>query len=192
VKLPSRRKDLIRKYEVSLFHDDLYSKDEIVNIIYVLLTPVLQWLKDISDLEDDEIESEIFLMCEALYRGYNKDKSSFIPFLEFQLPWYLSKLSNKLDKLTEELPKEEYSLEQYIEKELFLSVPNIFYFNKWMFKYLNRSEKYIIYMILTSDRDELSQQKLADRMNVERKTIRNKLLRIREALEKSGGFNDWS
>jgi transcriptional antiterminator len=70
-----------------------------------------------------------------------------------------------------------------IDEEYYWSAPEILINDRYVGKRFTKSEKYIIYIVLLSDDNALSNQCIADICNVDRKTIASKLSDIREVLE---------
>jgi hypothetical protein len=130
------------------------------------------------------MDSELFILASDVFRGYNKDKSSIIPYLEKQLPWYLKKLFKRLGRTT--LKEEPIGLtttpEGSYEHDESFYWKNILFEDRWAGKSFTRSQKYIISLLIADD-DELSQQALARATNTERKRIKKMLCGIKETLE---------
>jgi hypothetical protein len=138
------------------------------------------------NLEPDEAESELYILCANLFKGFDYTKSSIIPYLSKHIPWKINHLKRKLDKtlLTEEASGFTILDSSYeIEEEYYWSVPEILINDKYVGKSFTKSEKYLIYIILTSGNNALSQQCIANICNVDRKTIASKISDIREVLD---------
>ena len=191
--IPTKRRKLLRKYEGALFYGEPFEGSR-TNGFYSLLRPTLEWLKNNIksefDLEDAEIESEIFLFTVSLFKRYNKEKSSIIPYLEKHIPWAAANLIKSLEKKTlrELLTGDSEQLQGFYNtyEEYYFLDSRILTEQKYVGKCFTRAEKYVIFTVLTSDDKDLSHQRLADTCNMERKRMRNILSDIREVL---GGYN---
>lgn len=186
------RKHLFRKYEGVLFHSDSSKGDRIYGF-YLLMRPLLGWAKRHLlelGLLAEEAESELFIMCEKLFSGYDKYKSSLIPYLEKQLPWQISKMFSRVDKYTctEEEPNGLLALEDVYEldEEFYWSTPNILFEDRYIGKFFTRSEKYVISIVLTADESDLSAKGLARLCGIDRRTMKEMLEGIQEVLLTGG------
>lgn len=188
-----RRKHLFRKYEGALFHSDSSSREDKVYGFYLLMRPLLGWAKR-SLLElgllADEAESELFILCERLFSGYNKYKSSLIPYLERQLPWQISKMFNRVKKYMceEEVPYGLFALEEEYEldEEFYWTTPGILFENRYIGKFFTRSEKYVISILFTADEKDLSAQGLARLCGIDRRIMKEMLNGLQEVLLTGG------
>jgi hypothetical protein len=78
--------------------------------------------------------------------------------------------------------------ETYIlPEEYYLSVPGILFENKYLGRILNRDEKYLIYKILISEEEDLSNRNLSKELNLSRENLRTRITSIRDKI--NGGFN---
>ncbi len=192
--IPSSQSKRIKEYERALFHVPTEPRSERVYVFYLLLRPILEWAKKFlkeTELEACEIESELFLLSEKLFKRFDPTKSSIIPYLQNQLPWEVARLTAELKN--RELKEEFYiGIEEegfyYLEEEFYLSAPKILFEEKYLGKDFTKAEKYLIYIILTVNDNELTQTKLASYCNVERKNITNRLSGLREKLESRGYY----
>lgn len=184
----SKTKSLIKKYERPIFFSEEHSKHDKIYSLYLLIRPIVEWivpeLKTLG-LNKDEIESELFILCADIFNNYDKSKSSIIPYLENQIPWFITKMLNKIKKYNSTVPQDFEISEgtSYINEEYYWN-SNILFCNKYVGKYFTRSQKYLIYIILTSDDKELSQIKLANTCKVERKRIVRMLNELKDILKK--------
>lgn len=188
--IPSARADKIRSYQNSLFNNPTESKSERIYVFYLLIRPMLGWLKKelISEysIEPHEAESELYILCANLFNGFDYNKSSIIPYLSKHIVWKINRLKRKLNKT---ILKEEPSglniiseHEHYtIDEEYYWSVPNILIDDKYITKLFTRSEKYIIMTILSCD-NCLTIQGIADMCEINKKTAALRLSDIREVL----------
>jgi len=188
--LPSATRKLLRYYERVLFHDEGYAKSERVYAFYLLLKPLLEWIRiEIRDigLVDDEIESEIYILCAELFNKYDKNKSSIVPYIERQLPYFVSNCFNRLNKnyTCQDFlysPNNTYELDE----EFYWRTPGILFEDRYVGKCFTRGQKYIIHRILVSDEKELaSKKKLAEACNMSRISMLNKLLEIKDIWRKA-------
>lgn len=188
-----QKKHLFRKYERVLFHSEDVSKSERVYGFYLLLRPLLGWVK--SSLLDlgllaAEVESELFLLCERLFTNYNKEKSSLIPYLEQQLPWQVSKIIAKTNKslCLKEEPRGLLNIngDYNLDEEFYWRVPSFLFEDRYVGKCFTRSEKYVITKTLTADNKELSVQGLARLCNIDSRTMKNILSGMQEVFITGG------
>ena len=177
--IPARNKNLLRKYEGVLFYSDSQLLEDRIYGFYLLVRPLLGWLKKelvALNLEVDEAESELYILCGALFRRFERDKSSIIPYLEKQLPWQAANLLKTIKKQTrplEESPYRDMSMPYIMDEEFYWRVPGILFEDKYVGKCFTRGEKYLIYMILTTDDKNLSVKKLADKAQMDRRRMKD-------------------
>lgn len=183
--ISSKKRRLLRKYERALFFSD-YAKKDKRYVFFLLLLPIVEWLKPKMKeygLEGPEIMSELFLLSVRVFNDFNKEKSSIIPYLRRQLPW---SIKDMFDRLERNYPRKT-SIEQGAEDKSYC-IDEEFYWEKilfedrWVGKCFTRSEKYLIHILVTSDRD-VSYKKLAKETNMERHTLKARLHDIQEILE---------
>lgn len=190
--IPSAQADKLREYQNGLFHRNDIPEHDRRYALYLLLRPKLGWLKQKLkelDLEGAEAESEIYLMCCQLFKMFDPQKSSLVPFLTRHIPWEASKLIRKLSKHTDIpsgliKPDEEY----WMDEEFYWTIPHILLEDRYIGNLFTASEKYLIYVILESDTDELHQVSIASKMQINRKTWISRMKELKEILE-SEGFN---
>lgn len=191
MRIKSSIKNRIRKYEYSLLNNE-HSYEDRLYTLYLLLLPALKWHRNILSnlgLSKIEIESEIYLMIDSMFKKFDKEKSSLVPYLEKALDWYFSAVKNNIDK-NEILTCLEDTEDIYLlDEEFYFSVPDILYGNSYIKKYFTKAEKYLIYRILISDDDRLSERKLARDIGISRENLRNRLENIRNILI-NGGYNE--
>ena len=191
MRIKSSIKSRIRKYEYSLLNKD-HSYEDRLYTLYLLLVPVLKWHRGVlSDLglSNVEIESELYLMIDSMFRKFDKEKSSLVPYLEKALDWYFSSLKNNIEKDENLTCLEETKELSLLDEEFYFSVPDILYGNSYIKKCFTKAEKYLIYRILISDDDRLSERKLARDIGISRENLRNRLENIRNILI-NGGYNE--
>lgn len=190
--IPSSQADKLRNFQNGLFHRKDIPESDRRYALYLLLRPRLGWLKkEIKDLgiEGDEAESEIYLMCCNLFHKFNPAKSSIVPFLTRYIPWEASKLLRRLSKETEEPVGLTTTGGMHLtQEEYYWTIPHILLEDRYIGKLFTRSEKYLMYVILESDLDELDQVSIAKTIDVNRKTWISRMKDLREILE-SEGFN---
>jgi len=185
--IPSTQADKIREYQNGLFHREDIPESDRRYALYLILRPRLGWLKQKIkelDIESDEAESEIYLMCCNLFYRFNPKKSSLVPFLTRHIPWESSKLLKKLSKNREEPSGLLESDEQFfLQEEFYWTIPHILLEDRYIGKSLTRGERYVISVILESDSDELSQVAIANKMNINRKTWISRMNDLQEIFE---------
>ena len=177
MQIPTRRQELLRKYEKGLFHTKDLPKHERLYGFYLLLRPILGWLKEElikKGLEPDEAESELYLYSSKLFNEFNTSRSSIIPYLEKAIPWAASKLlrTKKEAKITYQ--EEEY----FLDEEFYWDPIKILIEDRYVGKMFTRSEKSVISRILSEDKD------LVPNLLVGRKTVYTYLGDIKEVLSK--------
>lgn len=179
--IPAQKKALFRKYEGVIFYSDDYPRKDKLYSFYLLLRPTVGWLKRELvhlGLEPDEAESEIFILADTLFRYFDKERSSIIPYLEKQIPWYTSKLlksvKNKLRPAKE--PLRYYDDFKYeMDEEFYWRVPGILFEERYVGKCFTRPMRYVIFTILMADDKELSVSRLACQLGIHRHIMRAKL-----------------
>ena len=187
--IPSRIANNIRTFEHSLLSTDHENRGK---GFYIAIRPILKWVKPYlvrEGLTSDEAESELYLLSADLLKGYNPNRSSLVPYVQRQTLWYMEAMSKRVKRFSrfdyEELGGYDKTYE--LKDEIYLATPQILFEERYIGKVLDRTEKFIVSQILESDSKELSQAKLAKRLDIDRKTMRKKLLDIAVKL---GGFND--
>jgi len=184
------RKHLFRRYEGPLFHSDVNSHEEKVYGFYLLLRPILGWAKRSlleKGLASSEAESELFILSELIYSNYDNTKSSLVPYLEHQIPWYVSKMLTKVEKYmcSSEAPVGliDTGGTYEIDEEFYWKVPGILFEENYVGKCFTRGEKYVILtIIMSSNYRDLSTQGIAKRLGITRHTVRDKLEDIKEVM----------
>ena len=177
MQIPTRRQELLRKYEKSLFHTKDLPKHERLYGFYLLLRPILGWLKEAlieKGLEPDEAESEIFLFASYLFDKFNTNRSSIIPYLEKAIPWATAKLLRTKKEAEITYQEEEY----FLDEEFYWDPIKILIEDRYVGKCFTRGEKYIILKVLAEE--EFS----AADLPIDRKTVYMYLKDIREVLNK--------
>jgi hypothetical protein len=183
--IPSKRAALLRKYEGVLFFSEDASAEEKLHGFYLLLRPILGWVQvELAQLglEKHEVESELYILSCIIFKHFNKDKSSIIPYLEKQLEWRAGRFVAEAKKRYAPTPAEDYRAQQWhdsIDEEFYWRAPSILIEDRYVGKCFTRSEKYTILHIMTSDKLNLSTKALARTMGVDRRTMKEKLNDIR-------------
>lgn len=188
--IPHKTSYLIRLYQNSLFHDTTTLQSERIYVFYLLLTPILGWLKETLsryDLEKDEIESEIYIYSAKLFKKFNPEKSSIIPYLEKHIPWEAGHLIERFERKTDkEIP---YSLintkeKTYeIQEEFYWDAKKILFEDRYVGKIFTRAEKYIILNIIAADKLDLTKSNLARLCGLSRITMIEKLKELSQLEE---------
>ena len=182
MKIPSKKEKLFRKYEGVIFYSDEHPKSDRIYSFYLLLRPMLGWLKQklrLLGLENAEIESELYLIAHSVFAGFNTEKSSIIPYLRKQLPWKIAKSLELIKKKQDPLPLTDISGDPdsyYLNEEFYWRIPGISLEDRYVGKCFTRAELYVIYMILVSDDKELSTRKLAEAVRVDKRRMKEMLL----------------
>lgn len=176
--IPHTKATLLRKAEDPLFRQPEGPLNYRITVFWKLLRPTLKWLREElitkCNLEPEEADSEIYLFCATLFKGYNPDKSSIIPYLAKFIHLYKIKLINKLLKFNKEIPS---GLLKYPEEfywpveEYYYSSPKILFEDKFIKNIFTLGEKCVINAIITSDDKELTQESLAKKCHVSRETM---------------------
>lgn len=182
--LPEKRRKLLRNYSRALTSRE-YSMADKRYVLYLLLRPSLVWLKNQlkeKGLEEDEAESEIYILIDMLLKKYDPTRSSFVPYVEKQLPWIASRVVNNQKEL-KEIP---YGIDidygsYQIEEEVGLSVPNILLEKRWIARDLSFSEKNLILRLLTAD--DSSCRTLANGCGESKSSINNRLNDLSDKLK---------
>lgn len=183
--IPQKRKALLRSYASVLFYSDEWALSSKRYIFYVLLRPVLDWVKDSlvsAGLEPEEAESEIFLLSARLFKDYDPHQWSIVPYLERHVPWKVSSLLQKVEPPPEVpvgLLKQEGSYE--MEFEPGLSVPGFIFEDKWLARNLSQRDKHLILKILTVDEPRV--RNLSDACKVSKSTVANNLQNVADNMK---------
>jgi hypothetical protein len=177
--IPSKKAEVLRELEPILRKKE-YPFNKKLNLFWRLLKPNLSWIKNsfihTYRLEPEEANSEIYLFCNRLLRKYNSERSSIIPYLSKMTEWEFNNYKRVLDK--------KYSIEDiFIKKEGDYNLEEEYYWSekilfetKWL-KNFSKSDKYLIYLILSCDQD-ITQEKLAEETNISRESLSKKLKQI--------------
>jgi len=188
-KIPERVAKKLRKYAIPLTSKD-YNFSYRVRVFHALLKPLLGWarksLKE-AGLEEHEIDSELYIICWHLLKEYKPYKSSIVPYLRKQVPWKIASLLERIRKCNTEIPsglitkpEESYSM----PNEIYLSVPNILFEDRWLGKNLQKCQKYLIYRLLVADSHK--REDLAEDNALGRWTIFNRISELRDILKERG------
>jgi hypothetical protein len=182
--LPERRRKLLRNYSRALTSRE-YSKSDKRYVLYLLLRPSLTWFKNAlkkKGLEEDETESEVYILTDRLLNRYDPTRSSFVPYIEKQLPWMASRAIYNNKELREVPCGIDIDMGSYeIEQEVCLSVPNILLENRWIARDLSFSEKNLILRLLTAD--DSSCRTLANGCGESKSSINNRLNDLSDKLK---------
>jgi hypothetical protein len=180
-----------RRRLFGIYVDALYSPERPLStrryVFYLLLLPALGWaLRALIEegLEPDEAESEIFLLTNLLFEGYNPEKSSLLYYVESRLPWRVAELIEHIGRHKSEIPvglllpiEDSYEMPD----EIYLSAPQILFEDRWLAKGLSRHEKHLILRVLTEE--ELDCRSLADTCQIGKSTMNNRLRDLASRLE---------
>jgi hypothetical protein len=182
--LPEKRRNLLRNYARALTGIN-YSLSERRYVLYILLRPSLTWFAKAlieTGLEEDEVESEIYILIHNLLKKYNPSRSSLVPYIENQLPWAASKILSIHKKTIETPIGIDIELGSYnMQEEVCLSVPNILLESKWIVRDLSFSEKNLILRLLTAD--DSSCRTLANDCGDSKSSINNRLNDLSDKLK---------
>jgi hypothetical protein len=186
MRLPSKIKALLRRYEEVLFWDRTPARSEKLHGFYRLLKPTLGWLEDglgALGLSALEVESEVYILCCDVYDGFDRRRSSIIPYLERFIPWYVRELFERVEsaRLREEPCGLSIGPWDTTVQESF-HWQNIILNDSWGGKCFTRGQKYLIYVILTSDDKELSQRALARTLGQDVRRTRTMIEQLRNKL----------
>jgi hypothetical protein len=188
--ISSSVKSLLRKYSHSLFYsNDEYPLHDRIYAFYLLIRPMLEWIVPeltFLGITSEEIESELYILIADIYQKFDSSRSSIVPYVEKAIPWHVSKLINKARKANSPLLVNIDEIDRtYIDEEFYLKSPDIIFTNRYIGKYLTRSEKYFINMILSSDKNDISNRKFAKALGIERKQVQQLCSGIRKQWRKS-------
>lgn len=182
--IPTSKAKLIKKYQPVLFNEDISDREKFYGF-YLLVAPLLDKLKEdltLLGLAAPEIESESYIFSCMLCQGYIRSKGNLVTYLSKYLPWgarkYLLAARKNYRTFSDTIQQEEY----FINDSYYWRVPSILYESKYIGKCFTRSQKYIIYMILTCEDDNLSELRLSRTLGVNRKTYRRMLSEIRDKI----------
>lgn len=191
MKFSRKEKEQITKFERAILNEE-YPYSERLYTLYLILFNKLQLLKlqfDGVDLEPDEIQSELFILCDEIYKKYDRTRSSLVPYLEKYIYIIPSIFINKLKKRYSNQKLSLTEVENSITlSECYLSAPNILFENKYIGRFLDRSEKYILYKIILMD-EEPSERNISKEIGLSRENTRKRLKEIKAKIT-NGGFND--
>jgi len=184
VKIPHKKKEKVNKIQYAIA-SDLISDQMKKHIFFKLVNNLLTWTREELkkyDLEEHEIDSEIFIMSCSLLDRFDETRSSLIPFLERHIDWELSRLFKKLRR--EVILKEKIQKDYIIvfADEIYLKSPELFIFeDKFLGKLFTQSEKYVIHEILLEE--HINYLNLSEKLSIDRRTLKNKIDIIRTKLE---------
>jgi len=191
MKLSRKEKEQLGKFERAILNED-HSYSDRLYTLYLILYENLQLLKsqfDTTLMEPDEIQSELFLLCDDLYRKYDRRRSSLVPYVEkYIYILHTQTIAGLKKRYTSEkivLTEDENSNNL---SECYFSAPNILFENKYIGRILDRSEKYILYKIILMD-EEPSERNVSKEIGLSRENTRQRLKEIKRKIT-NGGFND--
>jgi len=180
--ISTNRANLLRTYQNALFHKINIPKSKRIYAFYLLLRPIISWLGTTLlkyNLEEDEVESELYLFCAELFNKFNPQKSSIVPYLEKYIPWIAGHWIDKFKRtILPEISSGLIDIQEepyYIQEQFYWTPENILSEERYVGKSFTRSEKYVIYTVLRANRSELTQSNLARTCGLSRKTMINKL-----------------
>jgi len=194
--IPARRAELLRNYEHALFYQKEQPQHERLYAFYLLVRPLFDQLKEdllLEGLEPDEVESELFILAADIFKGFEPEKSSVIPYLSKALIWKTGHLLRRLEKSSlGETPGGllKSSRPYRLSNEVYLKSPDILFEDKYLGKCFTKGQKYLISIILTAD-DKLEKSELANKAGICKENLRNRLSEIKSILE-HGGYDDRS
>lgn len=188
--IPQSQAAKLRNYQNGLFHREDIPKSDRRYALYLLLRPRLGWLKsEIKklDIESDEAESEIYLMCCRLFDRFDPTKSSIVPYLTRHIPWESSRLLRVLSK-EPDMPIGLTQSEEicYMQEEFYWTVPHILLEDRYIGNLFTKDEKYLMYVILESDIDELNQVAIAEKTKINRRTWISRMKDLQEVFKEEG------
>ena len=171
--LPEKRRQLVRLYTNALCSGE-WTLARRRYLLFLILRPAIEWIKEKlveEGLESDEAESEMFLLVSKLFLGYDSEKRCFLYHIERKLPWLVSTLLKKLTKQEKEEPSglilDEKTYE--MDGEVYLTIPNILFEDRWMARDLSQHEKNLILRMLIEDQP--GRRALANNRQVSESTI---------------------
>jgi hypothetical protein len=184
VYLSYKTKEKLRFYSFSLFYSNTWNINHRRYVFFLIIKSDLGWIRSLLEkhgLENEEIDSEIFLLSVRLFDGFNTEKSSIIPYLEKSINWKVSSLLRKYKK-SNKITKPPIKENSYtIEKEFYLKSPNFLFENRWIGKNLSFSQKNLILKILTMD--FVTVRDLANECRLSKSTIATQLQDIAAVLK---------
>lgn len=193
MRLRSRVRDRLRKFEKTLYNKDHPYNDRLY-AFYLLMLPVLEWVKPSFygiGLSNEETETEVFLMVNNIFNGYNSDKSSLVPYVENSIKWQLDKCIRRLLKTRVEEPSG-FLLEDdsyFLEENYYWNGNKVLFEDRYIGKCFTRSEKYLIHKIINTSSDRLSHRLMSEDFKISRENLRLRLNDLKEVLT-TGGYNE--
>ena len=182
--LSSKTRKILRNYANALFHKKRWSAAKRRYVFYLILRSSLDWVYDgllKTNLEKDEIESEIFLLTTRLFSRYDPYKSSIVPYIEKHLPWKVGML---IKKYTQSDPNYEAPIEYSYEmddNEFYLTSPGFLFEKKWLAKHLSQAQKHLILRVLLTD--SISLRSLAKECRLSKSAVAGRLQYIADIIE---------
>lgn len=185
MRLTRKTKRILRNYANALFHQKKGSLSRRRYVFYLALRSSLGWVKDSlidEGLEEDEAESEIFLLTTRLFKKYNPERSSIVPYIEGCLSYKAADLIRKHKEPPALPPRFLHPEESYeIEGEYYLTGPGFLFENRWLAKNLSRSQKHLILKVLMTD--STGARSLANNCLLGKSTVTNQLQDIAGIME---------
>lgn len=182
--LPYRTKEKLRKYAGIMFHSDKLPVSRRRYTFYLILRDSLDWvrakLKEL-ELEENEIESEIFLLTADLFGSYRKTKMSIVPYVEKHITWRAARVIERHEPNTPpvELYAEPNSYE--IDSEFYLTSPEFIFETSWIARHLSQSQKNLILKVLTTDSTSI--RNLANECRLSKSNVATQLQDIATVLQ---------
>lgn len=186
--IPSARAELIKNYQNALFYNPTEPKHQRQYVFYILLRPIVLWVKELMikdfNLEPSEAESELYIFCCDVFSGFKPDKSSIIPYLQKGIEWKISRLVRKLLKSQRHLLNTINDLqESYLPQEEYYWDPiKLLTTDRYIKNLFTYKEKYVIYSILMSDDNKLTKKDLSETFGISRPTMTKILNNIKDRL----------
>lgn len=193
MKLRYTVKKRLRKFERTLLSKD-YSYNDRMYTFYLLMLPVLEWVKPSFyglGLSKYEVETEIYLLVDRIFKNFDPDRSSLVPYLERSVKWHLDKCIRRLLKTQVEEPAGlllEEELVYHLSENFYWNQNNILFEERYVGKCFTRAEKYLIYRIINMDSDKLSQRKMSESLGISRENLRLRLNDLKRVFT-NGGYN---
>lgn len=193
--IPSKLANLIKEAETELFYNPIVSENKRIYYFWKLIRPLLSWFEkgiiQTYELEPAEAESYIYLFAAKLFKNFNPQKSSIIPYLQKQIPWQakdfcltLTKKYNKFYSFPGNEIVNSYQNDSYNSiEEFYWATPKILFEEKFIGKVFTKSQKYIISKILSTDDNSLSQVNLAKKLNLSKDMLVSHLKVIKSTME---------
>ena len=185
INLSSKDKDRIRKYETILLNKE-YKYTDRLKLFHKIISPLYKNISErllLTGTFKKDLDGSLYLISDEIFKKYNPERSSLVPYIERVLFWYLDQIKEKKEYYPLEFI-EEYQLDE----EFYYRVPNILFEDKYIGKLFTIEEKYVINQILTSD--SFSIRKLSRDLSISRESLKQIINSIKEKI-KHGNENCW-